>query len=239
MFKHRKAPIVVEKITYFCLLSTVRVKRLVVGWSEMAVFAIIALCLNDTDFSFKSWFLLSWWGSSLLLWSSTFFPVILRLLLPVCSYTNELQSSHPVFITPCVILQFHPCLRLPSENFASCYQPKSVLIFETVHAFCMSWFNGLCLTNGRVRITEIVNGKAKVHPRTGHEGLEGLYSFFNFRARWGGWSTPRHAPAALPPGNIRTSGIHCIGGWMGPRAVLDGCGKSLPHRDSIPGPPNP
>ena len=29
---------------------------------------------------------------------------------------------------------------------------------------------------------------------------------------------------------------HCIGGWVGPRAGLDGCGKSHLHRDSIPGP---
>jgi len=34
-----------------------------------------------------------------------------------------------------------------------------------------------------------------------------------------------HAPAALPPGKIR--------GTVGPRAALDGCGKSRPHRDSI------
>jgi len=34
----------------------------------------------------------------------------------------------------------------------------------------------------------------------------------------------RHVPADL----IRENpGIHCIGGWMGPRAGLDGCGKSL------------
>ena len=32
---------------------------------------------------------------------------------------------------------------------------------------------------------------------------------------------------------------HCIGGWMGPRAGLDGCGKSRPYRDSIPGPSIP
>jgi len=30
-------------------------------------------------------------------------------------------------------------------------------------------------------------------------------------------------------------GIHCIGGWVGPRAGLDGCGKSRPDRDSMPG----
>jgi hypothetical protein len=43
----------------------------------------------------------------------------------------------------------------------------------------------------------------------------------------------RHALASLPPGKTR---YHCIGGWVGPRAGLDGCGKSRPHRDSIPGP---
>jgi hypothetical protein len=31
-------------------------------------------------------------------------------------------------------------------------------------------------------------------------------------------STPR---PALPPGK---TGIHCLGGWVGPRAGLDGCG---------------
>jgi hypothetical protein len=30
------------------------------------------------------------------------------------------------------------------------------------------------------------------------------------------------------------SGTHCIGGWVGPRAGLDGYGKSRPQRDSIP-----
>jgi len=34
-------------------------------------------------------------------------------------------------------------------------------------------------------------------------------------------------------------GTHCIGGWVGLRAGLDGCGKSRPHRDSIPGPSSP
>jgi hypothetical protein len=34
-------------------------------------------------------------------------------------------------------------------------------------------------------------------------------------------------------------GTNCIGGWVGPRAGLDGCGKSRLHRDSIPGPSKP
>jgi hypothetical protein len=46
-----------------------------------------------------------------------------------------------------------------------------------------------------------------------------------------------HALAALPPG--KRPGTNCIGGWVGPRASLDGCGKSRPHRDSIPGPSSP
>ena len=42
----------------------------------------------------------------------------------------------------------------------------------------------------------------------------------------------RHAPAALPS-------THCVGGWVGPRAGLDGRGKPYFHRDSIPGPASP
>ena len=38
------------------------------------------------------------------------------------------------------------------------------------------------------------------------------------------------------PGNIR---YPSYGGWLGPRADLDVCGKSRPHRDSIPGSSSP
>ena len=41
-----------------------------------------------------------------------------------------------------------------------------------------------------------------------------------------------HAPAALPPG--KRPGTHCTGGWVGPRAGLDGGGKYRPHQDSVP-----
>jgi len=44
----------------------------------------------------------------------------------------------------------------------------------------------------------------------------------------------RHASVALPPG--KRPGNNCVGGWVGPTAGLDGCGKSHLHRDSIPGP---
>jgi len=45
-----------------------------------------------------------------------------------------------------------------------------------------------------------------------------------------------HAPAALPPGKTR---YPMCRGWVSPRAVLNGCGKSRPCRDSIPGPSSP
>jgi hypothetical protein len=46
-----------------------------------------------------------------------------------------------------------------------------------------------------------------------------------------------HAPTALAPGMRPVT--HCTRGWVGPRVGLDGCGKSRPRRDSIPGPPSP
>jgi hypothetical protein len=42
------------------------------------------------------------------------------------------------------------------------------------------------------------------------------------------------APAALSPG--KRPGTRRIGGCVGPKAGLGGCGKSHPYQDSIPGP---
>jgi hypothetical protein len=44
--------------------------------------------------------------------------------------------------------------------------------------------------------------------------------------------------ASLPglPLPLERPGTHCTGGWVGPRAGLDRCGKSCPHQNSIPGP---
>ena len=78
-------------------------------------------------------------------------------------------------------------------------------------------------------------GKGKVHPITSHKDPEGeqMYSStLSLNSALDGVGGQRHAPAALP-------GTHCIGSWMGPGNVMDGCGKSHPHRDSIPGPSSP
>jgi hypothetical protein len=97
--------------------------------------------------------------------------------------------------------------------------------------------------NGRSKyfVSKYSKGKVKVKasPEQATKAQWGvevyLYSFFNLSARLGGWSTPR--PAALPPGKHPVP--HCTRGWVGLRAGLDGCGKSCPHRDSIPGPSSP
>jgi hypothetical protein len=47
----------------------------------------------------------------------------------------------------------------------------------------------------------------------------------------------RHAPASFH--HRERPGTCCTGGWLEPKAGLDRCGKSHPHRDSIPGPSSP
>ena len=44
----------------------------------------------------------------------------------------------------------------------------------------------------------------------------------------GGWLTPRPGHFT-PPG--KTPSTHCIGGWVGPRTGLDGCGKYYSNHD--------
>jgi hypothetical protein len=76
--------------------------------------------------------------------------------------------------------------------------------------------------------------KGKDHPITGYEGPRGgvkveLYSFSTSALGGGAWSAPR--PGRFTPG--KDPGTHCTGGWVGPRAGLDVCEKSHPHRDTI------
>jgi len=58
-----------------------------------------------------------------------------------------------------------------------------------------------------------------------------MYSFnLSLTSALVGMGGQHHAPAALPPGTRPCT--HCVGGWVGPRAGLDGCRKSCPHRDA-------
>jgi hypothetical protein len=77
----------------------------------------------------------------------------------------------------------------------------------------------------------------KVYVGTGHEGPEEehRYSALTSVLERGGWSMA--SPGCLIPG--KRPDFHCIGGWVGPRADLNGCGKSRPpigirHEDNSP-----
>ena len=68
--------------------------------------------------------------------------------------------------------------------------------------------------------------------RTAHWGSRGIALLFHDHGtRKGVWGQ-RQALAALYP--RERHGTHCTGGWMGRRAGLKRCGKSRPHRNSIP-----
>jgi hypothetical protein len=71
--------------------------------------------------------------------------------------------------------------------------------------------------------------KVNVHPRIGHEGPVGrvevwLYSLFNLGGRW--WWVVNATPWPLYP--RERPGTRGTGGWMGPRADLDGRRKFRP-----------
>ena len=66
--------------------------------------------------------------------------------------------------------------------------------------------------------------EGKFLPRTSHEGPDGYYSHsctLSSTSALNGMGGQRHAPDALPSG--KTAGVHFTGGWVGPRANLDGC----------------
>jgi hypothetical protein len=81
--------------------------------------------------------------------------------------------------------------------------------------------------------------KGEVHPITGlvaqrgSRGIALLIVNLGARRGWVVSTTPRSLYPRERPGT------HCTEGWVGPRAGLDVCEKSRPHRHSIPGPSSP
>ena len=76
----------------------------------------------------------------------------------------------------------------------------------------------------------------KVHPEADLKTQKGEYRdgfTHSLTSALDGVGGQLHAPAALPPAIVP------IGGWVSPRARLDGCGKSRSHRHSILGPSSP
>jgi len=82
------------------------------------------------------------------------------------------------------------------------------------------------------------NATGQFHYRIGHEVPEGECTYSatlssSSALEVGGCSTPRTGCFTFG----KKLDTHCTEGWLEPRVVLDGCGKSRPNRDSIPGRP--
>ena len=86
----------------------------------------------------------------------------------------------------------------------------------------------------------ITTSKSEVHSIPGHEVPQGEQRYrctLSLTLALDGVDGQLHDLAALSPG--KRPGTHCTGGWVGPKDGLDGCAKSHPHRDLIPGPSSP
>ena len=98
-------------------------------------------------------------------------------------------------------------------------------VFQQIH---------LCI-NKKVKVT-LVQALRLCTGRTARRGSRGIaLSFHDHGTRRGEGSASRFGRCLPREG----PGTHCTGGWEGPRAGLDRCGKSRPHRDSISGPSSP
>jgi len=116
---------------------------------------------------------------------------------------------------------------------------KHVICFSTTNLVAQTLLNislyvhYLCL-NFSVKVNVKVSPCSRPHGSRG--GVEvHLYSFMTSALDGGGWYSS--LPGRLYP--RKKTGTHCTGGWVGPRAGLERCGKSRSQRYSIPGPSSP
>ena len=93
-----------------------------------------------------------------------------------------------------------------------------------------------CLVKVKVKCT-LVQALRLCTGRTAHRGCRGIVLIFHDHGARKGVRGQRHAPAALYP--RERPGTHCTGGWVGPTAGLDRCGKSRHYRNATPGPSSP
>ena len=105
----------------------------------------------------------------------------------------------------------------------------------TIFRHKYAWFKEINKPNAlKVKVT-LVQALRLRTGRTAHRGSRGIALLFLDQQHWKGVRGQRHAPAALYP--RERPGTHCTGGWVGPRAVVDRCGKS--HLNGIRSPDRP
>ena len=98
---------------------------------------------------------------------------------------------------------------------------------------CIFYFS-FTVTNKKVKVkVTLVQALKLCTGRTAHGGSRGIVlPFHDHGTRRGG------GLASRPGHSLPLRKTHCTGGWVGPRAGLDRCGKSRLHQDLIPIPSN-
>jgi hypothetical protein len=109
--------------------------------------------------------------------------------------------------------------------------------FNAITFLCFQWQPQIWYSSVSAYLTVVKVKYPRYRPRVAQRvsrDIALLSQDLGTRRGWGVSVTPR--PLSTPG---KDPVPHCTGGWVGPRADLDRCGKSRPHRDSIPGPSSP
>jgi hypothetical protein len=101
--------------------------------------------------------------------------------------------------------------------------PALLPLMRTLWLRVVDWTDAPDDLNGLVLFGERRNLVSARMPSHFKRSLQ-LYFFFDLGARWE-WAV-KATPRRFTPG--KRPGAHCRGGWVGPRAGLDGCGRSRP-----------
>jgi hypothetical protein len=115
---------------------------------------------------------------------------------------------------------------LPYLNSSGCiWRPWTYIRFLAGMAEFTETIVFWVITRGKVKIKcTLVQALRLCTSRAAHRGSRGIavpFLYHGTRRGWGVSVTPR---PLFTPGE--SPGTHCTGGWVGPRAGLDRCGKS-------------
>jgi len=141
-----------------------------------------------------------------------------------------LFTTHFVDFSPHILLTFHHTFCWIFTTHFVDVSPHILLTFH--HTFCWIFTTHFLTFHHTFCSWQVWKLESTLEQNMKpHRGWEvQLYSFFNFVARWGGWSTPR-------PGHFihnKETRYPICRGWVGLRTRLDGCGKYVLDLPDLP-----
>ena len=159
--------------------------------------------------------------------SASGFVILLEKNLPeLCQLLEEVAARFPYLRSEALNCQTHCVSRRTFYRYVMAHEVTITFFHQILKFTGTTWMVGVQIS--AERLTSVL----KFYPRRDHEGAMGEKRYSSTLSL-----TTVLDAAALPLG--KRPGTHCIGGWVGPRAGQDGCEKSRPQRDSIPGRSNP